>query len=71
MAAAFSTVLLPAMIRPFLSIRMERPNPYSRRERSMKAFPRSVPKFAFLLSGMSCEIRVIGFLAATAGMGWA
>ena len=44
---ACSTVLLPAMILPWRSIRTARPGPYSRSDRASASRPRSVPRFAF------------------------
>jgi hypothetical protein len=50
-AAAFSMVLFPAIIRPFLSMRMDRPAPYSRSDRSMKAFAALRAQVGVLLVG--------------------
>ena len=54
-AAAFSVVLLPAMMRLFLSRRMLRPAPFSRRLFSMRCCPNSVPLLKFLSSGIKSD----------------
>ena len=55
MPPAFSTVLFPAMIFPFLSKRIDRPAPKFRRLFSIICWPRSVPLLAFLPSGTRSE----------------
>ncbi len=53
---AFSTVLFPAIIRLFLSKRIERPAPNWRRLFSIKLWPNCVPLLKFTSSGISWAI---------------
>jgi hypothetical protein len=58
-AAAFSIVLLPAMMRLFLSIRIDRPAPNFLKDFSIRLLPYSVPLLKFLLSGIKSFILVV------------
>src|SRR5688572_23709838 len=61
-AAQCSSVLFPAMTRPCVSTRIERPAPVSRNERSKSPPPHSVPRLALRRSGVRSASEVMGFL---------